>query len=159
MHVFKCAACLLLDLPFYWFGMRNPSGTVPAFTFLSARVLPHPLVLPRPCQCYTRSHWWPSRRFSSIEPFVSTVCGIYRWQVPLLGGPSPRRFLDGLVHRPFTLGHRVGVVNPRQFRGFNRPALAAGIAHRGLSALAARRLDDQHPSEPRGACQAGRLSA
>ena len=81
MHVFKCAACLLLDLPFYWFGMRNPSGTVPAFTFLSARVLPHPLVLPRPCQWYTRSHWWPSRRFSSIEPFVSTVCGIDRWQV------------------------------------------------------------------------------
>ena len=39
-------------------------------------------------------------------------------------GPSSRRFLDGLVHRPFTLGHRVGAVNPRQFRGFNRPALA-----------------------------------
>ena len=42
-------------------------------------------------------------------------------------GPSTRRFLDGLVHRPFTLGHRVGAVNPRQFRGFNRPALAAGM--------------------------------
>lgn len=64
-------------------------------------------------------------------------------------GPSTRRFLGCLVNRPLTLGHRVGAVNPRQFRGFNRPALAAGIVRQGLSALAARHPDHSHPSDLR----------
>tara|TARA_R100000388_G_scaffold32039_2_gene25106 strand:- start:1836 stop:2132 length:297 start_codon:yes stop_codon:yes gene_type:complete len=74
-------------------------------------------------------------------------------------GPSTRRFLGCLVNRPFTLGHHVGAVNPRQFRGFNRPALAAGIVRQGLSAVAARRLDLHYPSDLRRGCQPGRLSA
>ena len=116
-----------------------------------------------------------TRRFSSIEPFVSTVCGIYRWQVPFMKGPSTRRFLGCLVNRPFTLGHRVGVVNPDgphceaahivlalstvHTAIFQQVHLALSLTGldrcQGLSAVAARRPDPLNTSGSPASCQPG----